>query len=89
MISVAVTKWFEGFTLDVSWQATEPVAALVGPSGSGKTLTLQCLAGLVRPDRGRIELDGQVLFDAGAQINCPTRSRRLGYVFRVMPCSRT
>ena len=82
MLSVAISKRFDGFALDVSWEAEEPVVALVGPSGSGKTLTLHCLAGLVRPDRGRIQVDGQILFDSTARIDRPTRARRLGYVFQ-------
>jgi molybdate transport system ATP-binding protein len=71
-----------GFTLDVEWSAGDGVAALFGPSGAGKTLTLQCLAGLVRPDVGRIVVDGQVLFDAAAGIDVPPQRRRVGYVFQ-------
>src|SRR3989442_71537 len=56
VLSGVVAKQYGDFALDVAWDATESVVALVGPSGSGKTLTLQCLAGLVRPDRGRIVL---------------------------------
>ncbi len=55
---------------------------LFGPSGSGKTLTLQCLAGLVRPDAGRIVVNGRTLFDSAAGIHLPPQSRRLGYVFQ-------
>jgi ABC-type sulfate/molybdate transport systems ATPase subunit len=82
MLSVAVAKRLEGFTLEAAWAGTERVVALLGPSGSGKTLTLQCLAGLVNPDRGRIEFDGTVLFDSEARVNVPTRLRRLGYVLQ-------
>jgi molybdate transport system ATP-binding protein len=82
MLSVAITKRVGDFLLDVRWEAAEPVAALVGPSGSGKTLTLHCLAGLVRPDRGRIQVGERVLFDAGAGIDEAARARRLGYVFQ-------
>ena len=53
-----------------------------GASGSGKTLTLGCLAGIVTPDRGRIDLDGAVLFDSERGIDVPTRERRLGYVLQ-------
>ena len=55
---------------------------LFGPSGSGKTLTLQCLAGLVRPDRGRIVVNGRTLFDSTAGVHQPPQARRLGYVFQ-------
>jgi len=55
MVSVEIVKRVTGFTLDVSWRAEKAVVGLFGPSGAGKTLTLQCLAGLVRPD-GRVGL---------------------------------
>jgi molybdate transport system ATP-binding protein len=82
MLTVAVTRQLPGFALDVAWEAGERVVALVGPSGSGKTLTLHCLAGIIRPDRGRIVIDGRIVFDAEAAVDVPTRARRLGYVFQ-------
>ncbi len=82
MLSLSITKRFPGFTLDVAWEADDPVVVLFGPSGAGKTLTLQCLAGLVKPDRGRIALNGRVLFEGATETNLPPRSRRLGYVFQ-------
>ena len=82
MLHVALSKRLPGFTLDVSWEAPETIVALVGPSGSGKTLTLQCLAGLMRPDAGRITMDDRTLFDAATGIDVPPQSRRIGYVFQ-------
>lgn len=82
MVSLSITKQLPGFTLDVSWEADEPVVALFGPSGAGKTLTLHCLSGLVRPDRGRIALNDRVFFDSAAGVDLPPQSRRLGYVFQ-------
>lgn len=82
MVSLSITKRFPGFTLDVSWEADDPVVALFGPSGAGKTLTLHCLAGLVRPDQGRIALNGRVFFDSAGGVDLPPQSRRLGYVFQ-------
>ncbi|PYM13740.1 MAG: hypothetical protein DMD81_20220 [Candidatus Rokuibacteriota bacterium] len=70
------------FTLDVEWSAGDGVVTLFGPSGAGKTLTLQCLAGLVRPERGRIVLDGRVLFDSSTGVDVPPQQRRVGYVFQ-------
>ena len=81
-LEVAIRKSLPGFTLDVEWSAGDGVAALFGPSGAGKTLTLQCLAGLVRPDAGRIVVDGQVLFDSVAGIDVRPQRRRVGYVFQ-------
>jgi molybdate transport system ATP-binding protein len=82
MISLSITKRLPGFALDVGWEADEPVVALFGPSGAGKTLTLHCLSGLVRPDRGRIVLNGRVFFDSDAGVDLPPQARRLGYVFQ-------
>ena len=82
MLHLAVRKELPGFVLDVAWEAGDEVVALFGASGAGKTLTLQCLAGLVRPDRGRIVVNGTVFFDDATGTNLPSRRRRLGYVFQ-------
>ncbi len=58
------------------------VTVLFGPSASGKTTTLRCLAGLERPDRGRIELDGQLWFDADTGVFLPPQARRVGLLFQ-------
>lgn len=81
-VDVQVRSCLTGFTLDVAWTGGDGVSVLFGPSGSGKTLTLQCLAGLVRPDAGRIVVDGRVLFDGDAAIHVPPQERRFGYVFQ-------
>ncbi len=80
MLDVHVTKHFDGFTLDVSFTTHAAVTALMGPSGSGKSQTLRAVAGAMRPDRGRIALDGEPLFDAGAGIDVPPQAREVGYV---------
>ncbi len=82
MLAVSITKRLPGFTLDVSWEADDPVVALFGPSGAGKTLTLHCLAGLVRPDAGRIVVNGRVFDDLEQGVHLPPQTRRLGYVFQ-------
>jgi molybdate transport system ATP-binding protein len=53
-----------------------------GPSGSGKSITLQCIAGLVTPDAGRIEVGNRVLFDSNARIDVPPQARNVGFVFQ-------
>lgn len=58
------------------------VVALVGPSGAGKTSVLNAIAGLVKPVAGRIEVDGQCLYDSARRINVPVHRRRVGYVFQ-------
>jgi molybdate transport system ATP-binding protein len=81
-LEVDVVKRFPGFTLEATWTAGDGVVVLFGPNGAGKTLTLQCLAGLERPDRGRIVVDGRTLFDSEAGIDVPAQRRRVGYVFQ-------
>ncbi|PYM96444.1 MAG: Fe3+/spermidine/putrescine ABC transporter ATP-binding protein [Candidatus Rokuibacteriota bacterium] len=81
-LDVSIVKRLPGFTLDARWEARENVVALFAPSGAGKTLTLQCLAGLLRPDDGRIVVDDRVFFDARAGVDLSSQSRRIGYVFQ-------
>jgi molybdate transport system ATP-binding protein len=82
VIEVALRKTWPGFTLDVAWQAGDEVVTLFGPSGAGKSLTLQCLAGLTRPDAGRVVVNGRVFDDTAGGIHLPPQARRLGYVFQ-------
>jgi len=81
-LEVALSLQVPGFDLDVSWSAGGGVAVLFGPSGAGKTLTLQCLAGLIPPNAGRIVVDGRVLFDSASGVNVSAQARRVGYVFQ-------
>ncbi len=80
MISVAFRHAFAGLTLDVAFDAPAGVTALFGPSGCGKSTTVHAIAGLMRPDRGRITLDGRVLFDD--RTNLSPQARRIGCVFQ-------
>lgn len=68
------------FVLDVSLASTAARIALYGPSGSGKSLTVRAVAGLIRPQRGRVAINGRVLFDSDAGINLPPQKRRIGYL---------
>ncbi|MEN6485688.1 MAG: ATP-binding cassette domain-containing protein [Syntrophobacteraceae bacterium] len=70
------------FSLKTAFSSGEMSVVLFGPSGSGKTLTLQSIAGLVTPDRGRISLNGRTLFDREKGVNVPPRHRGIGYVFQ-------
>ena len=70
------------FELAARFGSDEDFVVMFGPSGSGKSLTLQAVAGLVRPDAGRIAVGGRVLFDAARGIDLPIRERRVGYLFQ-------
>ncbi len=70
------------FTLQAKFRSDEDFVVLFGPSGAGKTLTLQSIAGLLVPDRGRIVANRRILFDSGRGINLPVRNRGIGYVFQ-------
>ena len=70
------------FRLCVRFHAQARRTVIYGPSGAGKSLTLQALAGLLRPDSGRIVFDGDVLFDRHARIDVPARLRDFGYLFQ-------
>ncbi len=70
------------FDLDVRLSAPAGLTALFGPSGSGKTSLVNIIAGLTRPDRGRVVVDGEILVDTGKSIFQPPYRRRIGYVFQ-------
>ena len=75
-------KSLPGFTLAAAWESSRRVVALLGRSGSGKTLTLRCIAGLERPDRGFVRIGERVLYDSGRGVSLPVRERRVGFVFQ-------
>lgn len=79
---VDIEKDLGGFFLQVRFESEGGVLGLLGPSGSGKSMTLKCIAGIERPDRGRIVLDGETLFDSEKRIDLPPQRRRVGYLFQ-------
>jgi molybdate transport system ATP-binding protein len=82
MLAVDVEKRLGEFSIAARFETAAGVTALFGPSGSGKTTLVNMIAGLVTPDRGRITLADEVLFDAKQRINVPAHRRRIGYVFQ-------
>ncbi len=72
----------QSFELAASFVCEDDVSVVFGASGAGKSLTLKAIAGLERPDEGRIAVDGRVLFDSAAGIDVPARSRNVGYLFQ-------
>lgn len=82
IIEVDVRRRFAGFELDVAFTAELGVTALFGRSGAGKTTLINLIAGLDRPDEGRIAIAGVASFDSALGLNVPPEKRRVGYVFQ-------
>ncbi len=81
-INVAIKKRLKGFHLDVEFNSVNQRTAILGASGSGKSLTLKCIAGIEKPDSGRIILNDRVLFDSDRKLNLTPQKRRVGYLFQ-------
>ena len=82
MLSVAIRHRFGAFTLDAAFDSEGGLIALFGRSGAGKTSIINAIAGLLRPEHGRIAIDGDVLTDTARGLFVPARKRRIGYVFQ-------
>lgn len=83
MLTFNARKKLGSFELEAHFTAKpRSITALYGPSGAGKTSMVNILAGLLRPDAGRVELNGRVLFDSQAKVNLPPERRRVGCVFQ-------
>jgi molybdate transport system ATP-binding protein len=81
-LTVAVSKRLGAFEIESEFSSSGRLTALFGRSGAGKTSLVNMIAGLTRPDRGRIAVDGTVLFDSMAGIDVAAHRRRVGYVFQ-------
>jgi molybdate transport system ATP-binding protein len=82
MLRVDITKQLGDFSLAASFTSEGRVTGLFGASGSGKTTLINTIAGLLRPDRGTIVIDGETVDDTAAGIHVPAYRRRIGYVFQ-------
>ena len=83
MLEVDIRKRLDNFVLDVAFKTEAGgITALFGRSGAGKTMLVNMLAGLLKPDEGRIQIGDQTLFDSGARVNLLPERRRVGYVFQ-------
>jgi ABC-type sulfate/molybdate transport systems ATPase subunit len=81
-LEVQIEKKLLDFTLEVSFRAEAEPLSILGASGAGKTMLLRCIAGLERPDRGRINLNDRVFFDSESHVNISARQRRVGLLFQ-------
>jgi molybdate transport system permease protein len=81
-LEVQIEKKLPDFALEVSFRAEAEPLSILGASGAGKTMLLRCIAGLERPDRGRIKLNDRVFFDSESHLNIPARQRRVGLLFQ-------
>lgn len=87
-LSVEIGHRFPGLELDVAFEAGAGVTALFGPSGAGKSSVVNAIAGLLRPDAGRIALDDTVLFDGKGACTCRRRAGASAMSFRTGGCFR-
>ncbi len=81
-IYVDIEKKLGSFHLNVKFEAADETLALLGASGCGKSMTLRCIAGVERPDYGKIVVDGVTLFDSEKKINLTPQQRRTGLLFQ-------
>jgi molybdate transport system ATP-binding protein len=82
-VSVSLKKRLKYFDLDISFScARESMLVMIGPSGGGKTTIIRMLAGLEKPEEGKVVFGDEVWFDSSRRINISPQKRRLGYVFQ-------
>ncbi len=81
-LTVDIEKKLGSFQLRSRFETDGGTMALLGASGCGKSVTLKCIAGIMTPDKGRIVLDGETLFDSEKHIDLPPQKRRVGYLFQ-------
>ena len=81
-ITVDIEKNFKGFQLKTAFRSSTSATGILGASGSGKSMTLRCIAGIEKPDRGKIVINGRTVFDSAQKINLKPQERRIGYLFQ-------
>lgn len=81
-LEVDIRKKAGDFQLNVAFSTDQEIFAILGASGCGKSMTLKCIAGIEKPDEGKIVINGRVVYDSAAKINVPPRKRKVGYMFQ-------
>lgn len=81
-LSVHIKKNIGDFKLSIDFEHPNGITGILGASGCGKSMTLKCIAGIIKPDEGRIVLNGRVLFDSEKRINLKPQERNVGYLFQ-------
>ncbi len=81
-LSVHIKKKAGDFELAADFEQSDGITGILGASGCGKSMTLKCIAGIMKPDEGRIVLNGRVLFDSEKKINLRPQERNVGYMFQ-------
>lgn len=81
-LNIDIERRVGAFHLRVPLSSPGGALAILGPSGCGKSMTLRCVAGIDRPDRGRIELNDRTLYDSAARVCLPPQRRGVGYLFQ-------
>lgn len=81
-IHVEIEKSFKGFSLKTAFDSKSSAIGILGASGSGKSMTLRCIAGIEKPDKGKIIINGRTVFDSEKKINLKPQERRIGYLFQ-------
>lgn len=81
-LKVHIHKKLKGFELKADFETNGNPMGILGASGSGKSMTLKCIAGIITPDEGYIELGGKVLYDSKNRINLKPQERKVGYLFQ-------
>lgn len=81
-LQVELEKKVKTGTIQVKFSLENEVLGILGRSGCGKSVTLKCIAGILQPEKGKIQLDDRVLYDSGRNISRKARERRIGYLFQ-------
>ena len=81
-LEVQMEKKFPGFQLNVDFHTEGGCMGILGASGCGKSMTLKCIAGIEKPDKGKIVLNGRILYDSEKKISLSVQERNVGYLFQ-------